>query len=364
MKILHGPVNVGNQPWVLSREERKLGLESDLVVAFDTWLNYGADKVLTSEAYPSGLGPKLRRASFGLKSAFDYDVIHYYFGQSYIYRAGRKSVFNFADLKLAKRLGKRIFMTLQGCDIRQAGASNARNPITMCAPDGCSAYSTCLKTLDALRRQLEQEILPLCDRVFYLNPELGHHAGAKAEFLPYASCDIHAIKPIANPVRERPVILHAPSNPSIKGTHEIEAALDELRAEFSFDYVRVEGLAHEQAMRLYRDADLVIDQIKAGWYGGFAVEVMAMGKPVAAYIREEDLHFVPPDLAAKLPVLRLHRATLTDDLRAILAARESWVETGLRSRAFVERWHDPARIALAMRHCYQDPAANFVIAEQ
>ncbi|MGY4472620.1 hypothetical protein ACVILL_000034, partial [Bradyrhizobium sp. USDA 3364] len=46
MKILHGPVNVGNQPWVLSRAERQLGASSDVVVRNDTWLGYSADRML------------------------------------------------------------------------------------------------------------------------------------------------------------------------------------------------------------------------------------------------------------------------------------------------------------------------------
>jgi hypothetical protein len=39
----------------------------------------------------------------------------------------------------------------------------------------------------------------------------------------------------------------------------------------------------------------------AGWYGGLAVELMALGKPVLAYIREEDLSFVDPQMRYELP---------------------------------------------------------------
>ena len=48
MRVLHGPVNVGNQPWVLSRAERALGINSDVVVSYGTWLEYPADRVLTA----------------------------------------------------------------------------------------------------------------------------------------------------------------------------------------------------------------------------------------------------------------------------------------------------------------------------
>ena len=46
LRVLHGPVNVGNQPWHLSRAERALQNESDLVVNYGTWLQYPADRTL------------------------------------------------------------------------------------------------------------------------------------------------------------------------------------------------------------------------------------------------------------------------------------------------------------------------------
>src|SRR5262249_13201338 len=153
----------------------------------------------------------LRRSSFAARSALSYDVLHYYFGQSYVYRAGTVDwPWAFADLKLARALGKRVIMTLQGCDVRRAGASNARNPVTMCRSDGCAAFQTCLNTLDHVRQQLIDDILPLCDHVFYLNPELGHDAQC-GEFMPYASVDIDRVA-ISPPARNSiPIVLHAPS---------------------------------------------------------------------------------------------------------------------------------------------------------
>ena len=357
MRVLHGPVNVGNQPWVLSRAERALGLKSDVIVSYGTWLEYPADRVLTTT---SGGGRRniFECVRFGIQAAFQYDVLHYYFGQSYIYKSGNINRYNFADLKLARKLGRKVFMTLQGCDVRRAGASNGRNAITMCKSDGCSAYPVCLAQLDATRQFLSEEILPLCDRVFYLNPELGHDAGT-GTFIPYANCDITSIAVAGPTVRQRPLVLHAPSNRAIKGSDLIEAALDRLSKRFDFDYRPVTGLPHREAMKFYGDADLVIDQVLAGWYGGFAVEVMAMGKPVAAYIRDEDMAFVPPGMVSELPILRIDPRTLDADLARIFESRTTWAQTGARSRTFVERWHNPATVARAFQRCYVNPKAAF-----
>ncbi len=55
----------------------------------------------------------------------------------------------------------------------------------------------------------------------------------------------------------------------------------------------IENLTHEEALNEYSKIDVLVDQLLAGWYGGLAVEVMSLGKPVVAYIREEDLDFIP-----------------------------------------------------------------------
>lgn len=264
------------------------------------------------------------------------------------------------DVRLAKRLGRRVFMTLQGCDVRQAEGSNRINAITMCKPDGCPVYADCLGSIDAMRKAMVDTLLPLMDRVFYLNPELGHFL-REGEFLPYANVDVMAETITLPEPGRRPRIVHAPSNSGIKGTSLILEALERLKSRFDFELVLIENKPHAEAMKLYRSADLAIDQVLAGWYGGFAVEVMAMGKPVAAYIRDEDRGFVPSAMWDDIPILRLDPRTLDDDLARILAEPAALVEAGARARRYVERWHDPMKVAKAMTAIYRDPAAPLVL---
>jgi hypothetical protein len=357
MRVLHAPVNVGNQPWSLSRAERALGLHSDLVVNYQTWLGYPADRVNGSL---HGRTPRelLRRTWSGLSAPFRYDVLHYYFGRSLMYwdDLPRLNRAPFADLRLARRLGKTIIMTLQGCDARLAGESNRNNRHTPCAPGRCGAFETCIATLDAQRRYLIEDILPLCDRVFYLNPELGHFVPG-AQFLPYANVDVRASDVIPPRTEGPPRIVHAPSDGRMKGTAAILAALDELKRDFEFELILVQGKSHTEAMEIYRSADIAIDQILCGWYGGFAVEMMAMGKPVLCHMREADLGFVPDAMRAELPIVDIHPDRLVQDIGRALAARGEWAEWSRRSRAFVEHWHDPARIAAALAEVYRGPTA-------
>lgn len=363
MRVLHAPTNVGNQPWVLSRYERKLGVRSDLVVNYSTWLNYPADCVLSEYGKPT-LSSMARRFAYGISAAFRYDVLHYYFGRSLLTwdDYGARNLFPYLDLRLGRRIGRKIFLTLQGCDVRLARQSNTRNEVTMCAPGGCSSYETCLASVDAAREHLIDTVLPLCDQVFYLNPELAHYIG-RGIFLPYSNVDVETVLP-ADSRRPGPLrILHAPSDDAIKGSPAIEAAIARLRTEFEFEYIAVRKLPHAEAMALYRDADLVIDQVLGGWYGGFAVEVMAMEKPVVCYLRHADLDVLPEGMRRDLPILGVDPRRLVEDLRLILGRQSELSDIGAASRRYVLKWHNPRSIAAAMIAAYGAVDSRFCLEE-
>jgi hypothetical protein len=230
----------------------------------------------------------------------------------------------------------------------------------MCRPGECGALAACRAEHDRARRTLIERVLPGMDRVFVLNPELARDVPG-AEFIPYACVDVEALAP-APPRTAGPVtILHAPSDPTKKGTRFVRAAIERLRARHDIRYVEVAGLPHADALALYPQADLAIDQLLAGWYGGFAVEMMALGKPVVCHIRPDDLRFVPPAMAAELPLVRAEPETLEQDLEQALAQRGQWPAWGERSRQFVLRWHHPRKIARAMIEIYRDPRVPFVL---
>jgi glycosyltransferase involved in cell wall biosynthesis len=366
LRVLHGPANVGNQAWTLSRAERAQGFASDLVVNHDNWLHYPADRTLAQrgESRWSGLA---RRVAFGVTAPFRYDVLHYYFGSSYLfwdYNSPNVPValdfLRYADVQIARQLGRSIFLTLQGCDIRLAGESNRINVVTPCAKGRCPVFSTCTSSLDDARRRMRDTLLPLIDRVFFLNPELGRYL-PNAEFLPYASADIRGeVVTLPDPNRP-PRIVHAPSHGDIKGTPRILEALEALKSRYDFELVLIQNLPHAEAMAMYRSADLAIDQLYAGWYGGFAVEVMAMGKPVAAYIRENDSEFVPRLMWESMPIQRISPESLETDLANILDRRADWPAIGAASRRYVLDWHDPGMLAAALAPIYRDRKAALLL---
>jgi hypothetical protein len=351
-------VNIGNQPWVLSRQERVLGLHSDLVVSSGTWLQYPADRCLHDSGTKTWQAV-MRQSWFGINAALRYDVMHYYFGQSFFHWAASRGLpGGFLDLKLARLLGRKIFMTLQGCDARLSVRNSERNTITMCHLGNCQAAPVCRSVLDGRRKHLIDRVLPWCHRVFVLNPDMAHDIPG-ATFVPYANVDVESLAPVfprtTGPIR----LLHAPSDELIKGTKFLLEAVDKLKQRWPIELILVKGMPHAEAMQQYYKADLIVDQLLAGWYGGFAVEAMALGKPVAAYIRDSDLIHVSEPMKHQLPILRVTPHTLEHDLEHLFEQRSHWPEWGMRARQYVTRWHHPLRIARAMAQAYRAADSRF-----
>jgi glycosyltransferase involved in cell wall biosynthesis len=132
------------------------------------------------------------------------------------------------------------------------------------------------------------------------------------------------------------VILHAPSSRRRKGTEHVLAAAETLDAELDI----VEGLQHDEARERYLRADIVVDQLNAGWYGLFAIEAMALGKPVLTFLHEEAVRRTEQAFGVRVPVVNVTKETLRDRLAELAADPQRRREIGAASRAYVERVHD------------------------
>jgi len=90
-----------------------------------------------------------------------------------------------------------------------------------------------------------------------------------------------------------------------------------------------------------------------GWYGGVAVEAMALGKPVVCYVREEDLRFIPKRMEEDLPIINANPGNLYHVLDRHINNRKNLSLIGEKSRSYVERYHDPIKIAQQMKELYE-----------
>jgi len=352
--------------------ERELGAHSVSIIFKPSRFQYESDQVL----FDCGdhfvrRGVKVWNLIF--RAIRDFDVIHYNFGRPLIlYSPGKldmwppckalKSLvshsyfplFEFADVALLKRAGKGISVTYQGADARQG--DHCRTNYEVNNVDEVDYYSP---ETDARKRRQIAKFSRYADRIYALNPDLLSVLPA-AEFLPYAIVEPHRWEPVYPEPRRRPLVLHAPTHKGAKGTRFLLEAVNRLQREgVSFDLELVENLPHHEAQRRYRAADIVVDQLLAGWYGGFAVEAMALGKPVIAYLRESDLHVLPREMRTAIPVINAMPATIYDVLKEWLTVRRHALSRrGRAGRSYVENWHDARTIAKRLIYDYVEILQN------
>ena len=126
--------------------------------------------------------------------------------------------------------------------------------------------------------------------------------------------DLAAVTPEPPSGRRRPVVVHAPSSRRRKGTDHVVEACEDLDVELRI----VEGLRHDEALARYRDADIVVDQLNAGWYGLFAIECMAMGKPVVTFLHDEAARRTEDAYGLPVPIVNASSETLRDRLEELV----------------------------------------------
>lgn len=140
--------------------------------------------------------------------------------------------------------------------------------------------------------------------------------------------------------RERPVVVHIPSNPLVKGTAEILPVVERLDAQGLIEFRSVSGVRHEEMAALYGTADIVLDQFRLGDYGVAACEAMAAGRLVVSHVSEQVRGVVAETSGLSLPIVEADLDGLESVLRDIVARRRRYADIAASGPAFVSAVHD------------------------
>ena len=318
--MLHFPSNTGNHPATLAAAERSLGHQVDVVCVEENPYYDGQGVQSLHLENTSTLRRWWKRVLYARQVVDNYDVFHFNKGETFL----PGSLPFVVDLWWLRRRGKKVIVTFQGSDARphvQGAPTTRRVPV---------------RVANWIRRARIRQIKRWADRMWVLNPDLLEHVEG-AEFLPYASVDTHDLVP-TDMAEHRDVlrIVHAPTNRAVKGTAAIERAVQEAARDLPIELRIIEGTTREDVLNAIRGAHLVIDQVVLGWYGGLAVEAMALGRPVIAHISgdvdDEDFPIINAD---------------GDSLAQVLVdtAQRDLAELGAQARVWVERHHDPRAVA-------------------
>jgi glycosyltransferase involved in cell wall biosynthesis len=305
LRVTHCPVNIAGVPWANVEALRRRGVDARLVVFERGRLHPEADWSLDRRG---GLARRQLTQWHALARLLPRtDVFHFYFGLTLVPQS--------LQFPILRALRKRSVFHYLGSDIR------GKTPGELAF--GKKADAEIVGSYDATRWVPGATVIP-------------------------PGIDLGRIEPASPSDRARPVIVHAPSSRAKKGTEHVVAACEGLDADLRI----IEGLHHDDAFALYRDADIVVDQLNAGWYGLFAIECMALGKPVVTFLHDEAVRRTHEAFGVEVPIVSATAETLRERLRPLVADPGERRRLGAASRAYVERVHDIERIADRLLEVY------------
>ena len=297
LRVTLCPVNTAGVPWTTAQSLRRRGVDARLVVFERYALHPEADVCLDRSGGFARRQASQWRALVRLLPHTD--VFHFVFGLTLVPQS-----LQFPILRL---LRKKSVMHYLGSDIR------GKTPEQLAY--GKKAGAEIVGSYDAIRWVPEAEVIP-------------------------PGIDLSRFTPAPPSDRSRPLIIHAPSSRRRKGTEHVIAAVEGLDADLEI----VEGLHHDEAFERFRHADIVVDQLNAGWYGLFAIECMALGKPVVTFLHDDAVRLTERAFGMTLPLVSATAENLRERLRPLVADASLRRSHGAASRAYVELVHDQERI--------------------
>ncbi|WP_147406495.1 glycosyltransferase family 4 protein [Pseudomonas reidholzensis] len=336
-RVLHGFGPSAGQPAMMASALRSIGVDACNVVMGYNKFSYPSDYNFPD----AGVADKCRMlADLGGQA----DVIHIH-AITLFFNKGMPRFPMGTDLLALKAAGKRIVIHFRGSEIRMASLFAANNPYHYVNDDPERLMA---KFPESSQIAYVAMCRALADELVVSDPEL-------ATYVPDASViprviDFNTWKYVGIQKSDRPLVVHAPSRRGVKGTEHVLKAVEALKLEgLDFDFVLVENLSQSEARAVFEKADIIVDQLRIGWYGVLAVEAMALGKTVVSYVRDDLLdHF-----GGEPPIAIANPDTVEQVLRELVSSYDLRKDIAERGYRYCCQTHDPVAVAKTCQVVYQ-----------
>jgi glycosyltransferase involved in cell wall biosynthesis len=345
--ILWAPIPVLNIAYA-ARADRLYGYRSETLV-YDVYrINHREDfdHVLDRWTRVPLLGTVVPYAAM-LWAGLRHDVFGFYFdggllGPTPLWRA---------ELPLLRLAGKKTVAYPYGGDARLPSETRKIGPwhTYTDVPEGAEDRDEreIRRHLEAYGRWIDV-ILGCADLV----ETLPRHDGV----VPYPF-DADAWQPVPEEEDGVVTVVHSPNHRHYKGTRFLVDAVERLRGEgLPIELVLVEGMPNDVARRTYEQADVIADQFLIGAYALFAIEGMALGKPVLCYLNDRFRPYHPE--WEECPIVNTSPETIANNLRRLAADRELRRELGRRGPPYVRKYHSLEAVGAMMDRIYRRLWAN------
>lgn len=328
MRVLLGPENPAGVASALRDGLRRRGNVADLVVFRPHPYGLPHDRVAATYA------ARLRE---GLAAPSRYDVLHYQFGTSLL---------ELLDAGWARTRRRLVLMHYWGSDVRTGAVARRLHPARarVVGTQATVSERTVVRRLRVASRVCRAALVSDLELASYVEPWF------ERVYLVPTPLARPEPRPAPAPLPGNgPVVFHAPSDPTIKGSGEVRAVMERLAERGVLRPRMVTGVPHDAVLAELGRADLVVDQLNSETPGVLALEAMALGKPVLLEYRPDAL----APFARAAPLVRVTAASLEAELEALCRDPARRAELGDAGRRFVAEVHDADRVAAAVERVYE-----------
>ncbi|HOJ94034.1 MAG TPA: glycosyltransferase [Fervidobacterium nodosum] len=334
IKILHGTMEIANQMYTYTSGLKKYGAYARSINYYPSYLKYKNDMVINYHQLQKPFIESLIK---------DYSLFHFHFGTSLLP--------DNSDLPFLKSIKKYLLMQYWGSEARRISLVKKFNPYAISKITEESEIEKKLYYISKYINNAIVEDLELYECIKEFHNKI-HFVRQAIDINKYNLNDLddNILENKENIHKKKIRIVHAPTNPEFKGTKYIVNAIENLKIKHNnnIEFILISGVSHDEAKKIYQSADIIVDQLHAGVYGLFAIESMALGKPVVGWIADYFLKSYPKEL----PIIRANPDSIEKVLEELIKNREILPEIGMNSRKYVEKYHNIEKIKFDLLMLY------------
>ncbi len=342
MKILHAPVNIAGQASEWAAAMREIGHDAQVWSFAKSRYGFPVDRIVDS--------PRTAAAADALVTeaiAEGFDVVHFHYARTLVARG--LGVAAMSDLARWRESGARVVMSFHGSDVRNAERAIAHDEWHYCK------FGAIARDPIEIEADLAA-IRPHAHAMTFTNIGERIHVPDGVHLPTTINVEALALPEPAS--RRAPLIVHAPSSRSVKGTNFILESLERLRRRgLRFDLDLIENCSNAEALERIAHADIVMEKTLGYGYGVVGVEAMSLGKALVTRVGQEALDAFPD-----LPLFTADPPELDDTLGELITNHQLRDSRRSAGRAFALRVHSRAAAAENLTRLYTQKPARTPIA--
>ncbi len=282
-----------------------------------------------------------------------YDIWHFNYSQTLFFYP--------LNILLLKLYGKKIVVTFRGSDVETNLDFTKTNPVIKAHKKDWPSYFKNFHHLTWSAKTAKK--IRTCFLTFFSDAKIINGPGLASSvpgydlIIPYAR-DLEKVKKFrtfrqSTLENRKLIVLHVPSEPKVKGTDYVKRAFENLGVKYpNIEFKISDFMPYNELLEEMSKADIIIDQLLVGWYGGQAVEAMTLNCAVMCFLEPSYLEKVP--FSKTIPIANTNVFTFQEDLEKLINDSEKIADLKQRGPEFADTYHSAKHIADAYQKVYEE----------